>query len=228
LVDRDSDHRQPPPNPDGVSTTSEPETGVPSTSPRLKVVDRRWWARDEPADGEEQREPRKPTYVEQLEEKVAEKDRLLQSYIAKHQEAVGEFEQVRARIRRDVAKDVERARRTVLAELLQVVDNLDRAIQAAAESKNFNALLDGVELVRRDLLATLEGFGVKRADTLGQPFDPLVHEAITTVATPSADQDGIVLGVIREGYTIGEDVLRPALVAVAKVQPPATDTMPER
>ena len=70
--------------------------------------------------------------------------------------------------------------------------------------------------MRRQFLSKLEGLGVKRIETTDAAFDPLVHEAISTVPAASPDQDGRVVGVVRHGYTIGEDVLRPASVAVAK------------
>ena len=79
-----------------------------------------------------------------------------------------------------------------------------------------DALLQGVELVRRQFLAKLEGFGVKRIASEGLPFDPSVHEAISTVPAATPEQDGTVVGVVRHGYRIGDEVLRPAAVAVAK------------
>ena len=96
------------------------------------------------------------------------------------------------------------------------MDNLDRAIESARQATSPEALLQGVELVRRQFLSKLEGLGVKRIETAGASFDPLVHEAVTTVPAASPDQDGRVVGVVRHGYTIGDDVLRPASVAVAK------------
>ena len=78
------------------------------------------------------------------------------------------------------------------------------------------ALLQGVEMVRRQFLGKLEGLGVTPIATEGARFDPQLHEAISTLPAASADQDGVVVGVVRHGYRIGDDVLRPAAVAVAK------------
>jgi molecular chaperone GrpE len=77
-------------------------------------------------------------------------------------------------------------------------------------------LLQGVELVHRQFLSKLEGLGVKRISVDGAEFDPLVHEAVSTVPAASPEQDGRIVGVVRHGYTIGDDVLRPASVAVSK------------
>ncbi len=182
----------------------------------VKVVDRRWWARGDDGSDPGPSAASKPTYVEDLERQLAEKDRIAQEFIAKFRQAAAEFEESRLRLRREIGKDVERGRREILADLLEVVDNLDRALDAARQSPSPDALLQGVEMVQRQFLAKLEGFGVRRIDVAGASFDPSVHEAVSTVPAQAADQDGRVVGVVRHGYTIGDDVLRPASVAVAK------------
>jgi molecular chaperone GrpE len=186
----------------------------------VKVVDRRWWARDPSTSdtGEAEAASRKPSYVEQLEQQVAEKDRQIQEYVAKYRHAASEFEDARLRLRREVSKDIERARRDVLADLLEVVDNLERALDAARQSPSADALLQGVEMVRRQFLSKLENLGVTQIASSDATFDPKMHEAITTVPATSADQDGKIVGVIRPGYRIGDEVLRPAAVAVAQAE----------
>jgi molecular chaperone GrpE len=193
----------------------------------VKVVDRRWWARG--ADGAAAEEPRseKPTYVAELEAKLAEKDRQLQDVLSKYRQASGEFEEARIRLRREISKDVERGRREIISDLLEVLDNLDRAIDSGRQpsSPEAGALGDlvkiaafrqGIEMVQRQFVAKLEGLGVTRIDVGNAAFDPQLHEAITTVPAASPDQDGRIVGVVRHGYRIGEDVLRPAAVAVAQ------------
>jgi len=182
----------------------------------VKVVDRRWWVRDkEAADA-----PRgsKPSYVEELEKRVADAEKQAQEYLGKYRQSAQEFEDARARMRKELAKDAERNRREVLISLLEVVDNLDRAIDAARGS-SAGPLVQGVEMVRQQFLAKLEGFGVQRIESQGAAFDPRLHEAVTTVEAPSPDADGRIVGVIAHGYRIGDDVLRPALVAVGQLQP---------
>ena len=188
----------------------------------VKVVDRRRWANQDAngtGSGAQSSPLLKPTYVEELEQKLAEKDKQLQDAIARYRGAAGEFEESRARLRREISKDIERGRREILADLLDVVDNLDRAVDAARASTGgdrLDALIQGVDIVRRQFLAKLEGFGVKRIESDGQPFDPSVHEAISAVPASDSAPEGTIVGVIRHGYRIGEDVLRPASVAVAK------------
>ena len=175
-------------------------------------------------------EARKPTYVEDLERQLADVTAQLQRVLADRQRAQTEFDDARARLRREVAKDVERSRRALLAELLDVIDNLDRAMAAGRESSTlaagsveaapgaaseaFASLLRGVALVRDQFLAKLEQFGVTRLDSLGQPFDAGRHEALSTATVDDPLQDGVVLAVVKEGYMAGNEMLRPASVVV--------------
>jgi molecular chaperone GrpE len=183
----------------------------------IKVVDRRWWANTDTstasADGTTSL---KPTYVEELEQKVAEKDKQIHEYLTKYRQASAEFEEMRLRLRREITKDIERTRREILSELLEVVDNLERALDAAKRSPSAEGLLQGVEMVRRQFLSKLEALGVRPIESADTRFDPALHEAVSTVPAASPDQDGMVVGIIRQGYRIGDDVLRPAAVAVAK------------
>lgn len=193
----------------------------------VKVVDRRWWANQDQASGANAERGAaaslKPTYVEELERQIADKDRQIQEYIAKYRQAASEFEEARLRLKREISKDVERGRREIVADLLDVLDNLDRAIDATRSGASAEALLQGVELVRRQFLAKLEGVGVRAIEIAsGAAFDPALHEAVTVVPTADAAQDGRVVGVIRRGYRVGDDVLRPASVAVGKVSDEVT------
>src|SRR5688572_13435322 len=178
----------------------------------VKVVDRRWWARGDD-DGPAAATSAKPTMVEDLERRLADAEKQAQEYLGKYRQAAQEFEDARARMRKELAKDAERSRREVLVSLLEVVDNLDRAIDAAKRGHKDSAdpLLQGVEMVRQQFLSKLDGFGVKRIESDGAMFDPTLHEAVTTVAAPEPSADGRIVGVIAHGYRIGDEVLRPAL-----------------
>lgn len=183
----------------------------------LKVTDRRWWAKEQSETGETSTaadtSSLKPLYVEELEQKVAAKDAELQRLIAQYRSAQAEFDDTRARLRKEVSKDVERGRRSMLVSFLEVLDNLDRALEAATNPAH--PFVAGVALVRQQFLGTLEQMGVTRVDPLGQPFDPAVHEAVTSVPAPLGTEAGTVVGVIRPGYLMGGEVLRPAAVAVS-------------
>lgn len=184
------------------------------TDSDLKVTDRRWWARaDAQPDGDEA--PKlKPTYVEELEGRLAAKDAEFQELLAKYRAASEEFDQARARVRKELQKDVERGRRSLVASFLDVLDNLDRALDAARDRAD-DPFVQGVSIVRQQFLTTLEGLGVVREDPLGRMFDPARHEAVTTLPAAEGSAEGLVVGVVRPGYLIGDEVLRPAMVAVA-------------
>ena len=195
----------------------------------VKVVDRRRWREDGERNPAAAETPSlKPSYVEELERRAADAEKQAQEYLGKYRQSAHEFEEARARMRKELAKDAERSRREVLISLLEVVDNLDRAIDAAKSASRSagpspeapaDPLLQGVEMVRQQFLAKLEGFGVKRIESQGAVFDPRLHEAVTTVDAAGPDADGRIVGVIAHGYRIGDDVLRPALVAVGQLQP---------
>ena len=183
----------------------------------LKVTDRRWWVNSSATEASaETAEPAKlkPTYIEELETRLASKDKEIQELLTKYRGATDEFDQARARLRKEVTKDVERGRRALIASFLDVLDNLDRAL-AAATTRADDPFVQGVSLVRQQFLTTLDGLGVMRIDPLGQVFDPSHHEAAATIAPTSDVPAGHVAGVIRPGYLIGDEVLRPAMVAVA-------------
>jgi molecular chaperone GrpE len=104
----------------------------------------------------------------------------------------------------------------VISVFLEAGHNLARASAPGRRSSAADSLLQGVEMVQRQFLSKLEAIGVKPIESTGAHFDPALHEAISTVPAASPDQDGVIVGVVRQGYRIGDEVLRPAAVAVAK------------
>jgi len=184
----------------------------------LRVVDRRWWARGETDEAAEEAGVRKPTYVEDLEQRLADQAAQLQAALADRRRIAEEFDAVRQRLRRDASREVEQSRRAVLAELLEVVDNLDRAIAAARGSAaSAGSVVTGVEHVRDQFLAKLASFGATRFVAQGQPFDAGRHEAVAAVPVDDPALDETVVSVVTEGYTIGDDLLRSARVVVGKL-----------
>lgn len=131
-------------------------------------------------------------------------------------------------LRRRAARDVQDAKAYSIAnfarDMLQVADNLDRALEAVpAEAKEggdagLKALVEGVELTGRAMIASLERHGVRKLDPRGERFDPNFHQAMFEVPDPSVPS-GTVVQVVQTGYVIGERVLRPAMVGVAKGGP---------
>jgi molecular chaperone GrpE len=135
--------------------------------------------------------------------------------------ALAEVENIRRRAEREVADARQYAVTGFAREMLSVADNLRRAIEAVpAEQRQagegtLRALIEGVEVTERGLEQTLARFGVRRMEAKGKKFDPSFHQAMYEVERDDA-APGTVVEEMQAGYTIGERVLKPALVAIAK------------
>lgn len=127
--------------------------------------------------------------------------------------AVAEFENYRKRAQRESESRVTAARKRVIEHFLPVLDNLERAL--AYQGEDVPAVRDGLQQTLKGFEALLAMEGVKAISVKGEPFDPAVAEAIATQETQDAD-DGVVLEEAQKGYTIGDELLRPAKVIVAK------------
>jgi molecular chaperone GrpE len=131
------------------------------------------------------------------------------------QRLAAEFDNFRKRSAREAAVTIERAHERLVKELLPVLDDLARALEAAAEHEEAK-LEEGVRLVHRSLAGLLAREGLAEIDTEGQ-FDPHVHEAL--LSQPSDADEGAVIEVVQKGYTLGDKVLRPARVVVSAGAP---------
>ena len=134
-------------------------------------------------------------------------------YLALAQRTQADFENYRKRVARESALAQERGVAKLVNELLPALDNLDRALAAAAAD---DPLLEGVRLVRSELSAALARVGVESFAPLGQKFDPALHEAMATTShAGSGGEEGAIVEVYQPGYRLGEQIIRPARVVVA-------------
>jgi molecular chaperone GrpE len=159
-----------------------------------------------------------------LEREHAEmKDRLLRT--------LAEMENLRRRTEREVVDSRLYAVTSFARDVLGVADNMRRALEAVAPElrtsaqNGAKALVDGVELTERELLNTLEKYGVRQFTPQGEKFDPNLHQAMFEVPDATVPA-GSVVQVVQPGYMIGERVLRPALVGVSKGGPKAAPASP--
>jgi molecular chaperone GrpE len=133
--------------------------------------------------------------------------------------ALAEAENVRRQADRTATEARQYGISEVARELLLIVDNLQRTVEAAgkspATSAENTALLEGVQATLRAFLQTLERFGVRPIDAQGKPFDPKFHEAIAMIDDPT-QPPGMVTKVVEQGYTLRDRLLRPARVTVSK------------
>ena len=181
------------------ATTSDPQA-----SEREPVVSKPYIMPDDP----------EPGSVETLTRDVAEaRDKMLRT--------LAEMENLRQRTRREVADAKTYGISGFARDVLEIADNLQRALDAvpadarAAADPGLTALIEGVELTERSLLNALEKNGVKKFDPAGERFDPNFQQAMYEVPDTSVPS-GTVVQVVQAGYMIGERVLRPALVGVSK------------
>lgn len=156
--------------------------------------------------------------VEALQQEVADlKDRLLR--------LAADMDNLRKRGEREKAEATLYAATNFARDMLAVTDNLGRALAAVSPEARERAdevtanLLAGVELTERELLNTLQRHGIRKLETLGQKFDPNMHQALFEVPT-SEQAPGTVIQEMQSGFAIGDRCLRPAMVGVAKAAGP--------
>lgn len=158
-----------------------------------------------------------PDPHEQIAKLEQEKKELHDKYLR----ALADLQNYQRRAKRDLEDARAEARMRVLKEMLPVVDNLERGLQHAEEAAkggDLAAIVDGVRLVLRQFSHAFERCDVTAVEADGAPFDPNVHEAISQAET--ADRPpGTVVTVLQRGYKLGDRLLRPALVVVAKAPP---------
>ena len=208
-------------------TEHSPHPDLPTDEePKLRVVDKRWWASKADSStgssGENANDfkTKQPTVIEKLEFEIANKDALIADYAKKYNVATVDFEKTRARLSREFEKDIDREIRGVLVSFLEIIDNLDRAIEAAKTDKQDNrssAFLEGILLVRNQCLSTFNLYGVTPVLALGLSFDPNIHDALSTAPVTDPSKNNIIITVVKPGYFVNDDLLRPASVIVGKI-----------
>jgi molecular chaperone GrpE len=164
--------------------------------------------------------------------------RVAAEYKDKLLRVLAEMENLRRRTAREIADTRAYGISAFARDILAVADNMDRALQALdvelreKADAGIKALLDGVELTERELHKALEKHGVKKFEPVGEKFDPNLHQAMFEIPDPTLPA-GTVAQVVQPGYMIGERMLRPALVGIAKggpkpvAEPPANDNLGE-
>jgi molecular chaperone GrpE len=154
----------------------------------------------------------------ETEAKIAE---AVAAALAEQQDTVLRAQAEVQNMRRRCQTDVEKAHKFALekfsAELLTVIDNLERALDAVPESagQGVKALQEGVELTLKGFLETCEKFNIRQLNPEGEPFDPQLHQAMSMV--PNSDvEPNTVVAVVQKGYLLNDRVIRPAMVMVSK------------
>ncbi|MFD0682694.1 MULTISPECIES: nucleotide exchange factor GrpE [unclassified Paenibacillus] len=147
---------------------------------------------------------------QELEQLRKESEENYQRYLR----AQADFDNFRRRTRLEKEEFAKYASMKVIEQLLPVLDNLERALNAGQEGKDYEALHKGVDMISRQLDQTLANEGLQAMESVGQPFNPEFHQAIMQVESEE-HEEGIVVEEIQKGYLLKDKVLRPAMVKVS-------------
>ena len=188
---------------------------------KLRVTDRRFWAEDESMiDNSAVPDRRYPSYVEELRARTELAEKRLRDRLEELQK---ENEAFRLRLEKGIETRAEQQKLGFLTDFLEVLDNFERALDAAHNNSSPEALKEGVQLTLELFRRKLQAAGVVAFDLSGEPFDPHQAEAVGAVSVDDPGQDQRVLEVVRCGYRLGEQLLRPARVRIGLYQPPPSD-----
>jgi molecular chaperone GrpE len=155
---------------------------------------------------------------ESLAARLREVEEKAESYRDQALRAQAEAENTRRRAARDVENAHKYALEKFAAELLPVLDSLEKAVEVASATEGAGSIAEGVELSLKLFLSVLEKHGIERIDPTGEPFDPQRHEAMTMVPSEHAEPNS-VLEVMQRGYLLNGRLVRAAKVVVAKAPP---------
>ncbi len=148
---------------------------------------------------------------------LSQKEALLLRAETRSAEQDDEIERIKLRLQTEANQQVEKRVAEVIDELLDVGDDLGRAIQSATDLNHDASVIQGLEMVRQSFGKRLQKLGVARMAALGSRFDPNMHEAVSMMPVHDPAQDGVILAVAREGYALHGKVLREASVVVGKL-----------
>lgn len=152
-----------------------------------------------------------PEEWEEISRKAAERDDYHNRYLKVH----AEYENTRRRLEKEKFDNIRFANEDIISKLFPIMDNFDMAFAAMEKAEDKTAVLDGIKMIQKEFHKVLEDHGVKRIKTVGEKFDPNLHEAVTLVETPES-ADGEIIEEVRTGYLLNERLLRAAQVSVAK------------
>ncbi len=150
-----------------------------------------------------------------LKEALKNKTKEAEEYLSQMKYLKADFENYKKRMNREKEEFAKYATEKLVLEILTVVDNLQRAIEAGTDGSGKTSLLEGVEMTYKQLLNILEKEGVKCIKAEGEMFDPHLHECVMTEETDKHEED-TVLHEIQKGYTLNSRVIRHSKVKIAK------------
>jgi molecular chaperone GrpE len=155
-----------------------------------------------------------PEASDEIKVMLQQKEEELQQEHERLLRVSAEYENYKKRMAREKATIVRLGNESLLKELLPILDNLERSLTHAAQAQDQGAIIEGIEMIRRELLRKLEIFGLKPICAQGEEFDPTMHEAISQIASADHPENSIIAEV-QKGYFMHDRLLRPSRVVVA-------------
>lgn len=153
-----------------------------------------------------------PSYIE-LQQKLTEAEKKADESYDRMLRMQAETDNIQRRSQRDIENAHKYALEKFVLELLPVIDSLERSVSVSEDHQH--SVLEGVNLTLQMLYAALEKFKIQQVNPVGQPFNPELHQAVSTQVDPSVEP-GMVLNVLQKGYLLNSRLIRPALVVVSK------------
>lgn len=152
--------------------------------------------------------------INKLANALIDSEAKAEEYLDGWQRSAAEFANYKKRVNREKAEFHQYAKGEIIKGYLEILDDLERALEDRPEKGEGATWSEGIEIIYRKLLAKLEAEGVKPMKAVGEQFDPNIHEALMQEES-EPHQSGEIIEVLKEGYWIGDKVLRPALVRIA-------------
>ncbi|MBC8282916.1 MAG: nucleotide exchange factor GrpE [Nitrospinae bacterium] len=187
--------------------------------PTINIVDRRSALLEEDELEElNSGEERLPSYVEKLKKEAEDKDQKLKEYIAAYKEKTAEDDEFRKRLEKDNDVRLDQFKANLFSRLVPILDNLNRAIEAANTSADFDSLNQGVEMVSKQFSRELKNNGVEIINATKRKFDPKTDEALLTEETDDAEMDNMIVQELEPGYIFKDKLIKAARVKVAHLK----------
>lgn len=187
----------------------------------LKVVDKRSSiiADDESVSeetGRKESSSKHPKYVEKLLSEIEGQKQQLLELSKAYKNLQKDSEDFRIRLNKDVENRVFKGKISFFRDLLEILDNIERGIESAEKTRDFDSFLHGIQMVKTQFLQKVEKHDIKKINSVGEEFDPKFHDALSTAIVEERENDNKVTAVVEKGYLIKDEVLRPAKVIVGK------------
>jgi len=152
-----------------------------------------------------------------LKEELNQEREKSEDYLNRLRYLQADFENFRKRVEKEAHQVAQYANERLIVNLLDVIDDLEMAVQTGKRTENKDALLEGVQMVCKKLCATLEREGLTGIESVGKLFDPKMHEVLIKVPTKDYEE-GVIIEEVRKGFMLREKVIRPSIVKIASSQ----------